>query len=72
MARPKSLDEGDRITYSVSAQVFTGVRMTVRVSVSGRVRQGESANAASKRIESFVHNRMSEKIAELTKESGRS
>jgi len=39
--------------------------MTARVTVSGRVRRTESANKAAGRIESFVQNRLNDKINEL-------
>ena len=67
MPRTPTLDTGDKYTYSLSATVrpAPGVVMTARVTVSGRVRRTESANKAAGRIESFVQNRLNDKINEL-------
>lgn len=69
MARTPTLDTGDRYTYSVTATVrpTDGVEVEAGVSVTGRVRDGESAGKAARRIEAFVESRLTAKINELSK-----
>lgn len=67
MARTAQLDVGDKITYSLSALIrpAPGVRLTVKVAITGRVRRGESGGQAARRIEGLVQNRLNEKVNEL-------
>lgn len=52
---PNQLDSGDRITISVSHQVYiSGDQSWIKLEVNGRVRDGEDGQAAIDRVNDLV------------------
>lgn len=52
---PNQLDSGDRITISVSHQVYiSGDQSWIKLEVNGRVRDGEDGHAAIDRVNDLV------------------